>query len=76
MADADYEYKGKMHVDCSYDESKGLISANGITIMHHATPYAMQAALALGPISAVLDASSKPFKNYGGGIFDHDDCGV
>ena len=36
----------------------------------------MQAALALGPIAAILDASSSGFKHYKSGIFDPEDCGT
>ena len=77
MSGADYEYKAKMNTGCSYDSSKGLIAANGMTILDSATPYAMQAALSLGPITAMVDASSKGFIHYKTGIYDTpDDCGT
>lgn len=75
MASADYPYEIK-DATCRYDESKGLIAANGMTILDETTPYMMQSALGLGPLSVAIDAGSGVFKFYRKGIFDHPDkCG-
>ena len=75
MAAEDYPYETKDGL-CRFDRSKGLIAANGMTLLDEATPYQMQAALGYGPMSVALDASSGVFKFYRKGIFDHPDkCG-
>ena len=64
MASSDYPYTGKKGQECKYDNDKSLIAANGITMLNNTTPYLMQSALEMGPITAIVDASSKSFMQY------------
>lgn len=76
MSEEDYPYI-EADGNCSYDKSKGLISAGGFTLVEPNDPYQMQAAVELGPVTVALDASSFVFQFYKKGVFDSADrCGT
>ncbi|KAI1278149.1 Digestive cysteine proteinase 3 [Halotydeus destructor] len=73
--EASYPYEAEDGV-CRYNKTSiGAVMKDYVDI-DHGNEMALQSAVAnIGPVSVAIDASSNYFSLYGGGVYNHGDCG-
>lgn len=73
--EADYPYVAQDR-PCNYNAKKGIVKATKVVAVPKNDPVQFKAALAKGPVSVSIDASSSLFHHYSGGIITSTDCGI
>ena len=73
--EADYPYVAQ-DAACKYNASKGKVKATKVVAVTRNSPTQFKAALANGPISVSVDASSSLFHQYKSGIITSTACGT
>jgi C1A family cysteine protease len=75
MKSSDYPYTGKVG-SCRFSASKVAAKVTGYHMVQRNSPDQLKAALAKGPVSVGIAASSKAFQSYRSGIFNDAGCGT
>jgi len=74
MLDSDYKYTAKRGT-CKYSKSKATYSVKSVSSCSKCTITQWRTLLQSGPIAICIDASSKLFNNYAGGIMNPSQMG-
>ena len=73
--ESSYPYTHK-NGNCAYNKSKGLVGVKSSVIVARGKVGQLKAAIAKGPVSVTVDASSSVFSNYKSGILNSAACGT
>lgn len=74
-AENDYPYVGTAGT-CTYDSKKGKVKATSVKDVTPNRPEQLKAALKLGPVSVAIQADSRVFQSYSGGVLNSQECGT
>mmetsp|Transcript_73217 Transcript_73217/g.101557 ORF Transcript_73217/g.101557 Transcript_73217/m.101557 type:complete len:135 (-) Transcript_73217:78-482(-) len=67
MLESDYKYTGK-DGKCKASSSKGKVGVNSFKYVTNNNPSQLKAAIAKQPVAVSVDANSRVFGNYNGGV--------
>ena len=73
--ESDYPYVGTVNT-CTYDSKKGKVKATAVKDVPPNRPEQLKAALKLGPVSVAIQADSRVFQSYSGGVLNSQECGT
>lgn len=76
MLETDYPWTGSAAKICDADYSKKAAIVKKVNSVKPKSAEQLKAAIALGPVSVTIDASSYTFLHYFGGIITDPDCGT
>ena len=75
MLGTDYPYTST-DGECTYDSSKVIARPVNHTAVEANSPKALKAAIAKGPVSVAIEASSDVFRFYSTGVLNSKECGA
>jgi len=72
--EASYPYTAPTTKDCSYDKSKGQVSATGYSDVNAGDNADLKKHVAQGPTSVAIEADQSCFQSYTSGVLDSSNC--
>ena len=73
--EVEYPYEGTDQ-ECRYVQASGVVKASAFTDVEPNDPSALKAAISIKPVSVGIQADSRVFQSYSGGVITGSECGT